>query len=259
MKNDVIIIGDNGDMMLPESHPKEYRKIVIINANAAKPADRFIGASPQRGDVFIKHPYLDCFVANNEDLSWNICSAIVGDLSIFAQELGARLICFSISISSKRLFSNRVEVAVKAGKSDGKANVKYKKESEQFAKLSEKRAFERDEDTLTKEEFDKAQLHYQNSTLFRYCDPLRTAESMLNGRNPESGTRSMKYSVVIDKTINLNEELAVAVTYKKLKILKANGAYTQNKKFYKHIHIEMFVNFKDLIIDKDFLPELSMN
>lgn len=243
MNKDVVIIGDSGDMKLPESHQKEYNKIEIVHYETARQDGRYIGARPERGVVFIKHPYLDCFVANNDDLDLYICSAMIGDLALFAQELGARHVDFSLVISSKRLFTNKVEVQAKKGQSQGKAKSNYEKEAKAYAKLTEDRYFIRDADILSKEEFDKAKRHFENSGLFRVCDPLGTAKSMLMGRDPESNTRIESNKIVIVKKINLNEVLSIALSYKKASILKASGAYSQNKKFSKHIRIEMYVDF----------------
>ena len=243
MNNNVIIIGDSGDMKLPESHRKEYGRIRIVRLEDAQNDERYIGATPQRGVVFIKHPYMDCYVANNEDLDYNICSAMVGDLSIFAQELGARHIEFSITISSKKLFTNRTELKVTGGSNEGAASGKYKKELTAFAKLSEKRNFIREDDALSEEEYNKAKKHFDNSELFKHCDPSKTAKSLLMGRNPQAKTKSSDDKLIIDKTINLNDDLSIAISYKKASILKANSTYTQNRKFKKHIHIEMLVDF----------------
>lgn len=243
MNSNVIIIGDSGDMKLQESHPREYNKVEIIRLEEAQNDKRYIGAEPQRGAVFVKHPFMNCFVANNEDLDYNICSAMVGDIRLFAQELGARFICFSITIKSKKLFSNKIEIKVSAGKNEGKANSKFEKEIDAFASLSAGSNFDRDVDYLSEEEFEIAKQHFEQSNLFKHCDPLKTAESMLKGRDPNAKTKIRDTNLVIDKTINLNEELSIAFSYKKAAILKANGAYTQNKKFSKHIHIEMFYDF----------------
>lgn len=243
MNKDVVIIGDSGDMKLPESHSKEYNKINIVHYETAINDGHFIGAWPQRGVVFIKHPYLDCFVANNEELDLNICSAMIGDLALFAQELGARYIHFLLTVSSKRILSNKVEVKAEGGQNQGNVNGKYEKEAKAYAKLTEDRNFIRETDVLSEEEYEIAKSHFENSYLFRFCDPLKTAKSMLMGRNPQAGTKSTSDSIVIDKKINLNEVLSIALSYKKASILKASGAYSQNKKFSKHIHIEMFVDF----------------
>lgn len=243
MSKKVIIIGDSGDMKLAESHKKEYGKITIVHEDNAKEDRRFIGAIPQRGVVFVKHPYMDCYVANNNDLDYNICAAMVGELKIFAQKLGVKYIWFTITVKSKRLFSNKVELTVSQGETKGKASSKYEKQVSLFAKLSEGQNFQRNNDLLSEEEFKDAKLFFEKSDLFKYCDPSRTAESMLMGRNPETETKSMSFVQVIDKTINLNEDLSIALSYKKASMLKASGAYAQNRSFSKHFHIEMYCDF----------------
>ena len=243
MNKNVVIIGDSGDMKLPESHQKEYNKIDIVHYETAIQNGNFIGARPERGVVFIKHPYLNCFVANNDELDFYVCSAMIGDLALFAQELGARHIWFSLTISSKRIFTNKVDVQAKSGKNQGKAKSNYEKEAKAYAKLTEDRYFIRETDILSKEEFDKAKRHFENSDLFRFCDPSGTAKSMLMGRDPESNTKIESNKIVIVKKINLNEDLSIALSYKNASILKASGAYSQNKKFSKHIRIEMYVDF----------------
>ena len=243
MNKNVVIIGDSGDMKLQESHPKEYNKIDIVRYETAINDGHFVGARPQRGVVFIKHPYLDCYVANNDELDYNICSTMIGDLASFAQDLGARHIWFSLTISSKKLFSNKVELQAESGENQGKAKSNYEKEAKNFAELTEDKFFTRETDYLSQEDFDKAKRHFENSDLFRFCDPSGTAKSMLNGRDPESNTKIESNKIVIDKKINLNEELSIALSYKKASILKASGAYSQNKKFSKHIKIVMYVDF----------------
>ena len=57
MNKNVVIIGDLGDLKLPESHSKEYNKIDIVQDKTAIQNGNFIGARPERGVVFIKHPY----------------------------------------------------------------------------------------------------------------------------------------------------------------------------------------------------------
>lgn len=245
MRN-VVIIGDIGDTKLPQAHPEEYKKVEIITSEeASRVPGRFIGGGvPQRGDVFVKHPYMDCFVANNADLDYNICAAMVGELTSFAQLLGARHIYFSITITSRKLFSNQTEINVKAGTSTAKARSKYKKEEEMFANLSRGLNFIRDNDSLSDDEFEEANHFFEKSILFKYCDPTRTAKSMLLGRDPKAGTKSKDLHQVVAQTINLNEDLSIALSLKKASALKANGAYSQNRKFSKHFRIEMFYDFE---------------
>ena len=255
----VVLIGDSGDMKLPESHPKEYGKVSLVYDKAAVAVpNKYIGAVPERGVIFVKHPYMDCYVAHNDELAYNICAAMIGDLSIFAQELGAKRISFSITISSKRFFSNKTEISVSNGinrngnkkdeknkdeNNQGSAKEEYKKERKAFAKLSEERVFDRTDPILSEEEYRIAQKHFNDSALFKYCDPLRTAESMLMGRDPCAKTKCKKKTIRIEKNMNLNDELAVAASFKKASILKAKGSYTQNRKFSKHIKIQMDVSF----------------
>lgn len=244
--SNVVIIGDIGDTKLPQVRPKEYKKVEIITSEeASRVPGRFIGGGvPQRGDVFVKHPYLECFVANNADLDYNICAAMVGELTSFAQLLGARHIFFSIKITSRKLFSNKTEISVKAGESIAKAKTKYTKEEEMFANLSRGSNFVRDNDSLSDDEFEEANHFFEKSILFKHCDPTRTAKSMLLGRNPKAGTKSKDLRQVVEQTINLNEDLSIALSLKKASLLKANGAYTQNRKFSKHFRIVMFYDFE---------------
>ena len=244
MSSNIVLIGKNYNLKLSESHPREYGKVIIIDQKLAEAdKDKFKGAKPEPGVVFVKHPYADVYVANNDLLDVNLAGVMMSEISSFAKHLGALTVHSSIEITEKSWLGREIKMSASDGKTEGKVSSKREQAYEKLAKLTAISTLDNQPGKLSKEEYKEAIRIYDNSSFLRYCDISGTCKHMLDFRDPDKRLTEKVDTLEFVAPINLTDDLKIAGSLKKAPILKANASFSQKKKYSKVFSIRFYANF----------------
>ena len=244
--NHIILIGQLQDLKLSESHPKEYGDVKIIRKeNAVLERNKFIGAAPEVGCVFIKHPYADCYIANNDLLDINIVGVMIREITTLAKKLGALSVWSYIKVAEKKWLLRTTSLEVEKGTVKSRVSSRREKTAEKIAELTVESTLANEHFILTEDEYKDARNFYENSQFLIHCDVGGTCSNMVEFRNPASRLLEGKDTMRFSASVNLTDDLQIAGELQNASILKAKAGFSQNKKYSKSFEIIFHANFTE--------------
>ena len=242
----IILIGQGQDLKLSESHPKEYGDVrIITKERALLESNKYFGAVPEVGGVFIKHPYADCYIANNDLLDINIVGVMIREITTLAKKLGALSVWSSIKIAEKKWLLRTTSLEVEKGTIKTGVSSKREKTAEKIAQLTRESTLANQPLKLTEDEYKDARLFYEQSKFLMHCDVGGTCRDMVDFRNPASRLQEGKETMHFTASVNLTDELQIAGSLEKAPILKAKAGFSQKKKYSKSFEIIFHANFAE--------------
>lgn len=242
----LVIIGRNCDLKLPESHGREYGNVSIVDVSMARAElEKYKGVEPEIGVVYIKHPFADVYIANNDLLDVNLASVMVSEISSFAKKLGALTTYSSIEITEKNWLGREIKLSASNGSTASEGSSKRKRIEEKLAKLTAISTLDNHPGKLSAKEYEEAKRIYESSHFLRFCDMGGTCKNMLDFRNPDNRLNEGVTFLHFSASIYLSDTLKVAGALKKASILKASASFAQNKKYFKKFEIVFYTNFTE--------------
>jgi len=242
--SNVILIGQNKDLALP--YNDEYGK-VLNNAtlkaiNDVIDDERFL-VKPEVGMVFIKHPFLDIYIPNDENLELEIYRNSIQEVFNLAQDLGAISCVYDLTIEKRSFLGLKMKYSVKSPHGEGDAECKNQVDKHFWQQLNMRyKNYRVDGSTiLSVDEYEKAKHRLENSEYLRR-DPQ--AKDMLERRNPASQTQRKEMHLTYALSKDMNEDLAIAAKLKGAGgALKIKGSYTQSKKITRKVVASYTIKF----------------
>lgn len=242
--SNVILIGQNKDLALPynEEYGKVLNKASLKSINDVIDDERFL-VKPEVGMVFIKHPFLDVFIPNDENLELEIYRHSIQEVFNLAQDLGAISCTYDLTIEQKSFLGFKMKGSVKSPQGDADAQCEGHVDNNFWQQLNMRyKNYRVDGSTiLSMEEYEKAKNRLENSEYLKR-DPQ--AKDMLERRNPASRTQREEMHLTYALSKDMNEDLAIAAKLKGAGgALKIKGSYTKNKKITKRVVATYTIKF----------------
>ncbi len=240
----VILIGNGSDLAFPyhDHYKKQLKGVKIVPVDSVVGDNHYL-SKPEVGMVFIKHPYLDLYLPNNEELELNIYRQSIQEVFNLAQDLGALKCDYTLTIEQRKFLGIKAKGKVSNPKGEGEMSVEgsVDKNFWQQLNMSYENARVDGSTIITAEEFEKAKRRLQESEYLRR-DPI--ARNMLEMRDPNSINQRKKMHLTYSLIEDINEDLAVAAKLKAAGgVLNIKGSYTQKQKITRKVSATYTISF----------------
>ena len=244
--SNIILIGNESDMGF--RYHKDYQdkfKGVTVKTPESVADDIRFRARPEIGMIFIKHPYLDLYLPNNESLEMDIYRQSIQAVFNLAQKLGAIRCEYVLNIEERRFLGMKAKGTVSCPKGDGEVTVDGHTDKHfwQGLEMVYKNLRVDNSDIISESEYDDAK------KLFESCEYLRRspqALNMLEMRNPSSKTQRAYESLSYSLNENINEELAIAANLKTMgSVIRVKGEYSQKKQINRKVSAKYRIWFRE--------------
>lgn len=247
----IILIGNDSDMGFP--YHKDYQskfKGVTIKTPASVENDIRFRTRPEIGMIFIKHPYLDLYIPNNESLEMDIYRQSIQAVFNLAQKLGAIRCEYVLNIEERHFMGIKAKGTVSCPKGDGDVKVEGNTDKQFWQGLEMVYRNQRidDSEIISEMEYDAAKKYFESC---EYLHRSPQALNMLEMRAPSSKTQRAYESLSYSLIENINEELAIAANLRSAaNIVSVKGEYSQKKQINRKVSAKYKIWFKNSELPK---------